>query len=73
MQDDLNMEYCVERELINWLVLIPWTTLGMDSLCGMSYTWFLRQAHTISVLCSKRLYGWAWMSNTNLQYVSDEN
>ena len=34
----------------------------MDSLCGMSYTWFLRQAHTISVLCIKRLYGWAWMS-----------
>ena len=43
MQDDLNMEYCVERDLINCLILIPWTTLGMDSLCG-----FLRQAPLVS-------------------------
>ena len=54
MQDDQNIS-CVERELTYWLVLIQWTPLGMDSLCGMSYTWFL------SVLCSKILYGWAWM------------
>ena len=69
---------CRERELINWLVLIPWTALGMDSLCGMSYKWFLRQAHTIGVLCCKILYGaclveygchgyldWTWMSNSD--------
>ena len=34
----------IESRVINWLVL-PWTTLSMESLCGMFYKWFPRHCH----------------------------